>query len=164
MLSLLFAGLFLTFLFWAALSDLAELRIPNRLTAAMAAAAPFAIWLIGPGLGQVPAALLTGAVVLAVCWTMFEFGLMGGGDAKLACAAALWLGPDATLLFVVLTAVCGGFLAIGLLAMQRWTPAPSFVGERWRDRLQAESVPVPYAVAMAPAGLAAMFALLSGSL
>ena len=159
--SLAFAGLFLIFLFWAALSDLAELRIPNRLTVAMAGTAPVAIWLVGPGAGQIPAALLTGLLVLAVCWTLFELGLMGGGDAKLACAVAIWLGPDATPLFVALTALCGALLAAGLLSMRRWMPEPSFVGARWRDRLKAESIPVPYAVAMAPAGLAAMFLLLS---
>ena len=35
-----------------------------------------------------------GAAVLAVTFALFAFGWIGGGDAKLAAATALWLGFD----------------------------------------------------------------------
>ena len=156
-----FGGLFLGFLGWAAHGDVADLRIPNRLTLAMAATGPFAIWLLGPGAAALPAAFLAGAAMLIVAWTMFELGLLGGGDAKLAAAAALWLGPEATLVFVLATALFGAILAASLLVMSRSSAAQALVGPRWQERLNADAVSVPYAVAMAPAGAVALFALLS---
>ncbi len=157
----IFAALFLGYLGLAAVRDFADLRIPNHLTFAMGATGPMAIWVLGPGAEAVPAAVLAGAFTLAAGWTLFELGLLGGGDAKLAASAALWLGPEATLVFVLVTALCGSMLGAALLLMSRWNSAQSLLGGRWRERLQAESIPVPYAAAMAPAGAVAMFALLS---
>lgn len=154
-----FAGLFLGFCLLAALYDVAELRIPNWLTGAMAIAAPLAVGLLGPGFSAVPIALLTGAVVLAVTWAMFEMNWLGGGDAKLAAAAALWLGPHASLVFVLATALFGAVLAASLLMLSRWGAARALIGGRWRERLEAEAISVPYAVAMAPAGAVAMSAV-----
>jgi prepilin peptidase CpaA len=159
----LFGTLFLGILVLAAHGDAADLRIPNRLTLAMAAAGPLAVWLLGPGPSALPAALLAGVVTLAVGWTMFELGWLGGGDAKLAAAAALWLGPEATLVFVLVTALFGAVLAASLLVLSRLLPAQALMGWRWRERLTAKSVSVPYAVAMAPAGAVAMLARLAQS-
>ena len=158
----IFAGIFLGFLTIAALCDLANLRIPNRLTAAMAVAGPVALVLLGPGSGAVPAALLTGVVVLGISWAMFEMGWLGGGDAKLAAAASLWLGAEAMLVFVLATALFGAILAATLLVFGRWDTARALVGGRWHERLQAESISVPYAVAMAPAGAVALSVRLAG--
>lgn len=155
-----FAGLFLGFCALAALFDLAELRIPNPLTASMALAGPVAMGLLGPGFGAVPAALATAAVVLAAGWAMFELGWLGGGDAKLAAAAALWLGPQATLVFVLATALFGAVLAMALLVLTRWHAARTLIAGRWRARLEAEAVSIPYAVAMAPGGAVAIATLL----
>lgn len=157
----IYAGLFFSFLVVAAIRDVADLRIPNSLTAAMAATGPGAVWLLGPGAEAVSAAILTGAITLGVGWTMFELGLLGGGDVKLASAAALWLGPEATLVFVLVTALCGSLLAATLLVMRRRGAVRALVRERWRGRLQGESIPVPYAAAMAPAGAVAMFTVIS---
>lgn len=158
----IFAGLFLGFLSLAAIGDIAWLRIPNRLTAAMAVCGPVASWLLLSQAGAVPGAILTGAVMLAISWTMFQMGWWGGGDAKLASAAALWLGAEATLVFVLATALFGAILAATLLILARWDAARSLVGHRWRARLEAESISVPYAVAMAPAGAVALSVRLAG--
>ena len=39
-------------------------------------------------------------------------GLLGGGDAKLLAACALWMGPEQIFLFLIHTALAGGALAI----------------------------------------------------
>ena len=156
-----YATSFLGFLTLAALSDVADLRIPNRLTLAMAACGLPAIWLFGPGAAALPAAALAGVATLAAAWAMFELGWLGGGDAKLAAAASLWLGAEATLVFVLATALFGALLAAGLLVLSRSDAALSHVGSRWRTRLTADAISVPYAVAMAPAGAVAMLARLS---
>jgi prepilin peptidase CpaA len=155
-----FVGVFLSFCLAAALFDVAELRIPNWLTATMAVSAPGAVGLLGPGFGAVPAALLTGAVVLAAGWTMFELGWLGGGDAKLAAAAALWLGPAGSLVFVLVTALFGALLAGVLLTLSRWDSARTMIGGRWKERLEADVVSVPYAVAMAIGGAVAVSPIL----
>lgn len=159
--SWIFIGLFVAFLVLAAYSDVTDLRIPNRLTGAMAVTGPAATMLAGPGAAAVPPALLTAAVVLAIGWGMFELGWLGGGDAKLAAAAALWLGPGATMAFVLVTALFGALLAALLLGLSRLERRRAAVGGRWHGRLLADRIAVPYAAAMAPAGVVAMLVRLT---
>lgn len=156
----LYATSFLGFLVLAARSDVADLRIPNRLTLTMALSSLPAVWLLGAGVSTLPAALLTGIVTLAIAWAMFELGWIGGGDAKLAAAASLWLGPQAMPVFLLATAVFGAVLAAALLGMSRWEPTLNAVGDRWRARLISGAISIPYALAMAPAGAVAMLARL----
>ncbi len=56
--------------------------------------------------------LLLGAMVLAIGFVLFATGLIGGGDAKLAAAAAPWVGSSHVVEFVVLTALVGGALGL----------------------------------------------------
>lgn len=158
----IFVGLFLGFLSLAAIGDVVRLRISNRLTATMALSGLVTLWLLVPGDGTIPDAILTGAVMLGIGWAMFGMGWWGGGDAKLATAASLWLGAEATVVFVLATALFGAVLAAVLLILARWDTARSLVGCRWRARLEAESISVPYAVAMAPAGAVALSERLAG--
>lgn len=152
----IFAIVFLGFLAAAAIGDVRTLRIPNRLTVAMAALGPVAVWLAIPADGALTGALLAGLATLALTWTLFELGFLGGGDAKLATAAALWLGGPAMLAFALATALFGAVLAGGVLLLSRWEAGQAVVGPTWRQRLRNDSVPVPYAAAMAPAGLVAL--------
>src|SRR3954471_12119338 len=77
---------------YAAASDLLTMTIPNRLCAALVAA--FGVLAVAAGLGWSDLAghLGAAAATLVVTFTLFAFGLIGGGDAKLAAATALWLG------------------------------------------------------------------------
>ena len=52
--------------------------------------------------------LLIGFGALAVGIGMFALRWIGGGDAKLFAAAALWLGAPAALSYVVMTGMAGG--------------------------------------------------------
>ena len=49
-----------------------------------------------------------GAVVLAVTFTFFSRGWIGGGDAKLAAATALWLGFDQLMNYLLYASLFGG--------------------------------------------------------
>ena len=155
----LYATIFMGFLLLAARSDAADLRIPNRLVLVMALAALPVGWLLGLGL-PVVSTVMTGAATLAVTWAMFEMGWLGGGDAKLAAATALWLGPAGMAVFAVATALFGAILAVAMLGLGRWDLARSAFGARWQARLTAEVISVPYALAMAPGGAVAIAALL----
>lgn len=151
----IFAALFMGFLAAAAAGDLRARCIPNALTGAMAALGPLAVLLAIPAEGTLVGALLAGAVTLAVSWTMFELGWFGGGDAKLASAAALWLGGPATVAFALATALFGAVLALAVLVLSRRSAAAGPAGTK-------APVTVPYAVAMAPAGLVAVDIRLGG--
>ncbi|WP_370160908.1 A24 family peptidase [Limimaricola soesokkakensis] len=138
---------------YAALQDAATLTIRNRLVLVLAggyfAFAPLA----GFGLLELGQGLGTAALVLLATFTLFAFGLIGGGDAKFAAAASLWLGPEGTLAFLVYTMLIGGVLAAMLIAL-RTLPLPvALYRVPLVARVQAPGAGIPYALAMAPAAL-----------
>ena len=133
----------------AAISDARTRRIPNVLVAAMALASAPAIALAGPGIAAAPAHAAAGALALALGWALFSLGVLGGGDGKLIAASACWLGPAAMPEFLALTALLGAALALGMIAMGARRIASSHPAAPRRNEL-------PYALAIAPASLAAM--------
>ena len=94
--------------------------------------------------------------VLAVTFVFFARGWIGGGDAKLFAAVALWLGWSALLPFLAVTALAGGGLALSLLVMRSGWFRPVTIGFRgWIGRLATPGENVPYGVAIAIGALAA---------
>ena len=138
---------------FAAVSDLLTMRIPNWLSLALVAA--FAAFSLAGGLPW-QAALMhvaAAAFVLVVCFTLFAFGWIGGGDAKLAAATALWLGFSSLLDYFLVAAIAGGILTLGLLFLRAW-PLPYFaLSWTWLFRLHDRKTGVPYGVALALAAL-----------
>jgi prepilin peptidase CpaA len=138
---------------FAACMDLVSMTIPNRISLFLIAAflclAPFA----GMSWSQFGGHLAAGAIVLAVTFAMFFARLMGGGDAKLLAAIALWVGMDSLLAYVLLAAVCGGLLALGLLFF-RTLPLPlAMAKEAWIGRLYKPRGDIPYGIALSAAAL-----------
>lgn len=119
----------------AAIRDLRDRTIPNPLPLILIAAFPPAAWLAGLGLGQTALHMAAAATVLAVAVLLFALRAWGGGDAKLAAAAALWIGFAALPRFVAVMALSGGVLALVMLA------------------LHGRRAQVPYGLAIAVAGL-----------
>ena len=93
------------------------------------------------------------AIVLAVAFAFFAFGWIGGGDAKLVAATALWLGSGLMLPYLVYAALLGGALTLMILALRRYPLPPGCSGQRWIDRLHDSKSGVPYGIALAIAGL-----------
>ena len=76
----------------AAVSDLFTMTIPNRLAIGLTVAFfVFALALHMPS-AAIGMHVLAGIAVLTVTFGLFAFGWIGGGDAKLAAATALWMG------------------------------------------------------------------------
>ena len=95
-----------------------------------------------------------GGVVLLLAFGFFARGWIGGGDAKLAAATALWLGFDHLLPYVIYASVFGGALTIVLLQF-RLAPLPVWLAsEDWVQRLHRKEGGVPYGIALAAAALA----------
>lgn len=133
----------------AAFSDLTRYTIPNWLTAGIALffipAALFA--------GLPPMAILVhvgmGIVALGLGMMLFALRWLGGGDAKLVAAAALWAGPGSFWVFLLAAALAGGALTLGLLFFRK-LPLPPFLAAReWVARLHDPKAGVPYGVALA---------------
>jgi prepilin peptidase CpaA len=139
---------------YAAASDLLTMTIPNLVTVALIAGfavlAPFAL---GMDLQTIGLHAAAGAGMLAIGFLLFMFGWIGGGDAKIASAAALWLGVSHTIEFVVWTSIIGGGLSLALLLLkQRLSPALA-VRYAWLHRLHDPDTGVPYGIALGAAAL-----------
>lgn len=101
----------------AAISDFFTMKIPNWLNLLIAGLMlPMALIAGMPG-DQFVWSLAAGALMLVAGFGLFAANAIGGGDAKLFAAAALWIGWNQLLPFALYTALAGGALAI---AMKTW--------------------------------------------
>jgi prepilin peptidase CpaA len=134
----------------AAFSDLFTMTIPNRVSVILILSF-FAIALFtGMPLAEIGNHAAGALAVFVVCFILFATNTMGGGDAKLLTAAALWfglnpalveflayvgiLGGAATLVILIIRAQANTILAIGL-------PVPNSI-------LMAKKIPYGIAIAM----------------
>jgi prepilin peptidase CpaA len=133
--------------------DLLTFTIPNRICGALALGYLVFAILLGVPAVDILLNLSCALVVLAVTFGMFSFGLIGGGDAKLAAATAAWLGWTAILDYGLAAALFGGILTVILLGA-RMVPLPTVLGRiDWLARLHSVNAGVPYGIALAAAGL-----------
>jgi prepilin peptidase CpaA len=146
--------LFPALVIWAGIRDATSYTIPNWISATLALAfVPIAL-LLGLSLGQIGLAVLVAFAVLFVGIVLFALRWIGGGDAKLLAACALWLGPTALMMFLLTTALLGGGLALGLLALRNRLLVPLVQrAPAWVGRLLTPGADVPYGVAIAAAAL-----------
>lgn len=153
MLTVALLSLFPALVAYAAVSDLLTMRIPNWLSLALVAA--FAAFTLAGGLPW-DAALMhvaAAALVLTVCFTLFALGWIGGGDAKLAAATALWLGFGVLVDYLIVSTFAGGALTLLILYL-RDQPLPAFaLNWSWVLRLHDRKEGVPYGIALAGAAL-----------
>ena len=132
----------------AAVSDVARLKIPNWLVLLLTAAfLPVALFIHMP-LETLGSHALAGCIMFAVGFALFAPGYIGGGDAKLLAAVALWLGMSQLLHFLVYTAMFGGLLALALLAFRSLPLPASLMGVGWVYRLHTPGGAAPYGVAI----------------
>jgi len=139
----------------AAAKDLTSYTIPNWISIALGAAfvpAAAAAWASGASLPDLALCLGVGVGALIVGVVMFTFGWIGGGDAKLFAACALWLGWSALAPFLFWTAIAGGVLSMLLLAFRRRSAVSA---DGWYGKLMTHGAPVPYGLAICAGALAA---------
>ncbi|MDB5455772.1 MAG: pilus assembly protein CpaA [Caulobacter sp.] len=140
----------------AALRDVTSFTIPNWISGALAAAFLPAALAAGAPLATIGLGVAVGAAGLIVGMGMFAAGWVGGGDAKLLAACALWLGWPAVLPFLLATGLAGGALTLLLLALRSAWVEPALAGSpAWIRRLAAPGGDIPYGVAIAIGALAA---------
>jgi prepilin peptidase CpaA len=141
--------LFPALMAFAAASDLFTMTISNRISLLLLGAfIPLAL-AGGLGLQELISHAGAGALVLAAAFACFSFGWIGGGDAKIAAAAALWFGFAHLLDYLLYASLFGGALTLLLLQFRQW-PLPCFLGaQAWLLRLHSKDAGIPYGVALA---------------
>ncbi len=152
-LDLLRLFLFPALMAFAAASDLFTMTISNRVS----------LWLIAgfflvAALGGMPASemlmhVAAGLLVLAAAFTCFAFGWIGGGDAKVAAAAALWFGFAHLVDYLLIASVLGGALTLFILMFRQWPLPYVLVGQHWLLRLHHRDTGIPYGIALAAGAL-----------
>lgn len=136
--------------------DLASYTIPNVLQGLMLGA--FVAFAVAAGmpLGSLGLHVLAGALALVIGFTLFAFGVIGGGDAKLFAAAALWFGLRDLMGFALYASVFGGLLTLGLLSFRK-IPLPGVLSRQgWILRLHEERGGIPYGAALAAGAFAVL--------
>ncbi|MBS0232630.1 MAG: prepilin peptidase [Proteobacteria bacterium] len=138
---------------FAAANDLFTMKIPNRIPLVL-----FGSFVVVALLTRMPFDVLgtnlaIGLAVLAATFTLFALNLLGGGDAKLVAAGALWIGADHIIDYLAFITIFGGALSLAVLAY-RMTPATALPLPAWAVRLHMHKGPIPYGIAIAAGALA----------
>jgi prepilin peptidase CpaA len=144
---------FPAFMSYAAVSDLLRMTISNRLCMALTAGfMAFAVF-FGLDAATVGWHVAAGFMVLIFGFAFFAAGWIGGGDAKLAAATALWFGFDPLLMYLAVSGLLGGALTLVLLQARSY-PLPNFAARwPWALRLHAQETGIPYGIALAAGAL-----------
>lgn len=138
---------------FAASSDLLTMTISNRISLTLVAGFFVLALVVGLSPMTVVAHIGAGGLVLLVAFIFFAQGWIGGGDAKLAAATALWLGFDHLLPYLLYASVFGGLLTL-ILLMSRGLPLPPLLlRQAWAVRLHDKDSGIPYGIALAAAAL-----------
>jgi prepilin peptidase CpaA len=141
--------LFPALMAFAAASDLFTMTISNRISLLLIAGFVLLAAFGGMSLHAVSMHVAAGLAVLTIAFACFAFGWIGGGDAKLAAATALWLGFDHMLMYLAYAAVAGGTLALMILSFRNWPLPAMLLSHDWAHRLHDNKSGIPYGVALA---------------
>jgi prepilin peptidase CpaA len=139
---------------YAAVSDMLSMTIANRVPVILAASflviAPFT----GMDWSVYGLHVAAGALVLGVSFGFFALGVMGGGDAKLLAATAMWFGLGFNLIeYLIVASFFGGVLTLALLAFRSSAVADVTVNNVFLRHFADKKAGIPYAIALGLGGL-----------
>ncbi|MGP1393942.1 MAG: A24 family peptidase [Inquilinaceae bacterium] len=144
---------------WAAIHDARTFTIPNRIP--LCVVGLYGAWLVAGTAGSLLPSVLVAASVLAGGFVLFVLRFLGGGDAKLMAALALWAGPALIVDFILWTVLAGGAIAGGMILAglkRRVTTGSTAI-----DGVPLRAQRLPYGVAIAFGGCAVSLRLLTGA-
>ena len=154
---MLAAAIFVIFPFcmaYAAISDMLSMTIANRIPLLLLGVFAVVAPLSGMAWADFGLHFAAGAIVLAVTFGLFALGGMGGGDAKLLAASAVWMGLNMHLVgYLVTSAFLGGVLTLAILAYRN-SGLAAYTGHNMFLRHFADTKGgVPYGIALGLGGL-----------
>jgi len=131
------------------------MTIPNRVAIILACS----FFVVAPFMGfiwsNIALHLVGAIIVFGVCFALFALNLMGGGDAKLLAAAALWFGLGQPLLvFVLYVAYIGGLVTV-LILMLRWRAQAILAMGFFVPHSVLHAKKIPYGIAIGIGGFLA---------
>ncbi len=129
-------------------SDIMSLRIPNTHSVIILLCFVPAYIATPPVFEPLWHHLAALLLMFAVTYVMFYTGLMGGGDAKLASALALWVGLRGIIPFVFYISLAGGLLAAVTLMIRKKKPFQNPRAGSWIAEVQSGKDAIPYGVAI----------------
>jgi prepilin peptidase CpaA len=140
---------------FAAISDLLTMTIPNRVSLILVISFAVLAPLSGLALPAIGMHALGAAIVFGICFALFALNVMGGGDAKLLSAAAIWFGYDpAQLSFLVYVSVTGGLVTFAILLIRSQANTILAIGLPIPNSLLLANK-IPYGIAIAIGGFLA---------
>ena len=146
---------FLALSTYAAFSDITRYQIPNWISLAI-----IADFVVIAAFGAIsgtfePLAMAwrlgAGVALLIAGFGLFAANIIGGGDAKLLAASAVWFGWAGLFRYVILMTLLGGLLAIVIIGLRRFAPPRAWSGQKWLANLRSGEHGIPYAIAIAGA-------------
>ena len=151
----------------AAVTDSLKLKIPNVISGAIiicfATAYGLQEILEKNAFQDLSSHLISGGVMLVIMMVLFFLKLFGGGDAKIIPAIALWIGLNGLPLFIMVTTIAGGTLALTSIALRKATIGQKIITKMlhysalkngWVGALAKGDNVVPYGIAIAAGAIA----------
>jgi prepilin peptidase CpaA len=140
---------------FAALSDLLTMTIANRVSLLLVATFAIIAPMIGMDLATYGMHFAAGGMMLAITFTLFAMGGLGGGDAKLLSAIAVWCGMSNVLVeYMTYATLLGGMLTIQLVMWRgSYFARVGALHFEFLERLGRHEVGIPYGIALGAAGL-----------
>lgn len=140
---------------FAGISDLLSMTIQNRVSLILVVSFVILAPLTGMAWDAYAMHFAAGAVVLTATFALFATGTMGGGDAKLMSATALWLGWNMGLAqYLLVMSLFGGLLTLAILNYRNSHTAILYADRiDFMRRLARKEEGVPYGIALGAAGL-----------
>ncbi len=144
-------NIFPALMIYAGLSDLFSMKISNWISVCLVVIFFPLAYLIHLSTADLIQHALCGLLVLVVTFFFFARSWIGGGDAKIASATAVWFGWSLTLEYALLSAIIGGVLTLGILLFRRQTLPAKFAQKKWIARLYHPATGIPYGIALSSA-------------
>jgi len=139
----------------AAISDLLTMTIPNRVSLALAVSFLVLAPVFGFSFAEIGMHFAGAGIVFFACFALFALNVMGGGDAKLLAAAALWFGFDSSLMeFLVYVAFIGGVVTVLIVLLRSQSSIIMAIGLPVPNSLMVAKK-IPYGIAIAIGGILA---------
>ncbi|VAV89013.1 Type IV prepilin peptidase TadV/CpaA [hydrothermal vent metagenome] len=153
MISQLVLLLFPLLMFIAAWRDVVSMTIPNWVSLALLGLFLVAAPLIGLSWTEFGLHMAVGLGALLLTILMFALRWIGGGDAKLFAAAALWMGWPDILPYALIAALIGGLFSVLLIFARKTALPPVLYTQKWSANLLKKDGDMPYGVALCAAAL-----------
>ena len=148
----LIVSIFVLCMLAAAYKDATTMTIPNWISIVLVVGFFLIIPFVWPSWSEFGVHILVGLAFFLSGFAMFAFGWLGGGDAKLMAATALWWQwPDAVL-YILYTTILGAGLAIFLMIGRKYIPVKVLTSP-WAYKMFKDEKKMPYGLALAAGAL-----------